>query len=122
MLVPAGDHTSLAEPGQHHVLQSQMQPAQSSAVSTMASCSCLLACVQLDSRELEERFSILHAEHGAWTETEPTKEGEVQGTREGNTAPALGIASGGLSPTGCQLMSQVMLIVMSTRLVGLDMG
>ena len=39
-------------------------------------------------------------------ETEPTKEGELQGTREENTAPALGIASGGLSPTGRQLMSQ----------------
>ena len=36
-------------------------------------------------------------------ETEPTKEGEVQGTREGNTAPALGFASGGLSPTGRQI-------------------
>ena len=62
-----GDHTSFAEPGQRHILQSQKQPEQRSAVSTMTSCSCLLACVQLAFRELEERFSILAAEHGAWS-------------------------------------------------------
>ena len=36
-------------------------------------------------------------------EMEPTKEGEVQGTREGNTALALGIASEGVSLTGRQI-------------------
>ena len=45
--------------------------------------------------------SLMCVEEGQ-NETEPTKEGEVQVTREGNKAPALGIASGGLSPTGHQ--------------------
>ena len=44
-------------------------------------------------------YNSMHGMFSFFNETGPTKEGEVRGTREENTAPALELPVGGI-PTG----------------------